>query len=249
VSGSESNRQAGDWTLARLRQAGWETFTDEGSYRDTPVRNIAARKGQGPVILLGAHYDSRRCADQSQGGCAGPVLGANDGASGVAVLLELARSLDVDWSKTQVWLVFFDAEDNGGLDGWDWIVVSTQFAHLVHQRMAEGTVFRAMILLYMVGDRQQKFTREAGSDAAVQSEIWQTAARLGYGDVFLDQPMGAMIDDHVPFRSLGIPAVDIIGWPYAYWHTGGDTLDKLGADSLERIGRTLETWLEDGASG
>jgi hypothetical protein len=247
VSGSDGNRRAGDWLLERLRQAGWETFTDEGSYLGTPFRNVAARKGGGPIILLGAHYDSRRCADVPDGGCEEPVLGANDGGSGVAVLLELARTLDLAWDECQVWLVFFDAEDNGNLDGWEWIVGSDHFAQLVDVRREGGEEFRAMVLVDMVGAEGQVFLRESGSDPGLQSAIWTTASGLGFSDTFVDRPMGAMIDDHVPFRGLGIPSLDIIGWPYTYWHTTRDTFDKLDPDILERIGRTIEAWMEGGA--
>jgi len=247
VTGSEGNRQAGDWILDRLQESGWATFTDEGEYLSTPVRNLAAKKGEGPIILLGAHYDSRRCADMPSGGCAEPVLGANDGASGVAVILELARTLELDWGSRQVWLVFFDAEDNGGLDGWDWIAGSRQFAGLVEQRIQTGEDFQAMVLVDLVGAANQVFRRETGSDAGLQSAVWGTAAELGEASLFSDQPLGSMIDDHVPFRELGIPSLDIIGWPYAHWHTDADTLDKLDPASLERVGRTLEAWLEAGA--
>jgi Zn-dependent M28 family amino/carboxypeptidase len=172
------------------------------------------------------------------------VLGADDGASGVAVLLELARSLNLDWSNRQIWLVFFDAEDNGDLDGWDWIVGSRQFARLVDSQRQAGTNFEAMILLDMVGDSDQQFYWEANSDPALRGEIWSEAAGLGYAGEFHPEVRYSMIDDHTPFLDLGLPSVDIIDFDYPYWHTAQDTLDKLSPQSLERIGRTLEAWLE-----
>ncbi len=247
VSGTEADRQAGDWILQRLNQEGWTGATDEGTYKNTPVRNIFGRKGQGPVILLGAHYNSRRCADQPDGGCAAPVLGADDGASGVAVLLELANTLTLDWKHHQVWLAFFDAEDNGELNGWDWIVGSRQFAGYVQKEIAAGIDVKAMVLLDMVGDSDQQFYWEGNSDPSLRAEIWSTADALGYGKVFIPSVGQMMIDDHIPFLGLGIPSVDIIDFDYPYWHTTGDTLDKLSTDSLERIGRTVEVWLEKGA--
>jgi glutaminyl-peptide cyclotransferase len=246
VTGTQANREAGDWILARLKNAGWSAGTDDGEYRSAPVRNIVGRKGQGPVILLGAHYDSRICADQPEGGCPSPVLGADDGASGVAVLLELARTLDLDWSQHQVWLVFFDAEDNGDLNGWDWIVGSRQFAAHVKKVMAAGMEFKAMVLLDMVADADQQFYWEGNSDPSVRAEIWSTAKELGYEREFIPSVRHTMLDDHLPFRDLGIPSVDIIDFDYPYWHTTGDTLDKISAESLERIGRTIEAWLEKG---
>jgi len=113
-AGSAANRATGDLILAQLEQARWKTETQEFVFRDTPIRNIVAKIGaKGPLIIIGAHYDTRPRADQDKNDPTAPVPGANDGASGVAVLLELARVLDVARLKNQVWLVFFDAEDNG----------------------------------------------------------------------------------------------------------------------------------------
>jgi glutaminyl-peptide cyclotransferase len=248
VSGTEANRRAGDWIQEQLKEASWDSFEDEGEYRNTAVRNIAGRRGSGPVVILGAHYDSRRCADQPQGGCAEPVLGANDGASGVAVLLELARTLDLDWKTRQVWLVFFDAEDNGRLDGWDWIAGARQFALRVKDARTKGQVFSAMILLDMVGDADQRFYFEGNSDPVLRAEIWSTADTLGFAEYFTPEQKLVVLDDHIPFRELGIPSVDIIDFEYPYWHTSGDTLDKISAESLERAGRTVEVWLEGGGT-
>jgi len=248
VTGTEANRKAGDWIQQQLNKVNWQTSIDAGKYRDVPVRNLVGKRGKGPVTILGAHYDSRRCADQPQGGCAAPVLGANDGASGVAALLELARTLDLDWTRNQIWLVFFDAEDNGRLDGWDWIVGSRQFALHVENAMAMGVEFQAMILLDMVADADQQFYFEGNSDPALREEIWSTAETLGLGEFFIPQPKFTVLDDHIPFRDLGIPSADIIDFEYPPWHTAGDTLDKISAESLERIGRTVEVWLEGGTA-
>jgi glutaminyl-peptide cyclotransferase len=244
VSGTDANRKAGDWIQGQLKEAGWDSFVDEGVYKNTPVRNIAGRKGSGAIVILGAHSDSRRCADQPDGGCPEPVLGANDGASGVAVLLELARALDLDWKTHQVWLVFFDAEDNGHLDGWDWIVGSRQFALRVDSERAAGADFAAMVLFDMVGDADQRFYFEGNSDPVLRAEIWSAADTLGFGENFSPEQKLIVLDDHIPFRELGIPSVDIIDFEYPWWHTTGDTLDKLSAVSLERAGRTVEAWLE-----
>jgi glutaminyl-peptide cyclotransferase len=248
VSGTEANRKAGDWIQAQLKEAGWEAFVDEGVYMGTAVRNIAGRKGAGPIILLGAHYDSRRCADQPRGGCAEPVLGANDGASGVAVLLELAHALNLDWKTRQVWLVFFDAEDNGQLDGWEWIAGSRQFALLVKDSRAAGQEFAGMVLFDMIGDSDQQIYFEGNSDPALRAEIWSAAGGLGFGDYFIPERKFTMLDDHIPFRDLGIPSVDIIDFEYPYWHTTRDTLEKISTASLERVGRTVEVWLEGDAA-
>jgi glutaminyl-peptide cyclotransferase len=244
ITGSSANLAAGDYIAAQLKKYGWAAEFEMSTYLDTPIRSIIGRanRGAGPVIILGAHYDSRRRADQDQSQPNAPVPGANDGASGVAVLLELARVLDLSQTPYEVWLAFFDAEDNGGLDGWDWIVGSTYMAaHLTIRP-------QAMILVDMIGDTNQQFYFDQNSDRALSSQIWATAATLGYRDNFIPQARWAMLDDHTPFAQRGIPAVDIIDFDYgpanSYWHTTADTLDKVSPLSLERVGRTLVAFLQ-----
>jgi len=100
----------------------------------------------------------------------------------------------------------------------------------------------------MIGDADQQIYWEANSTADLRERIWRVAAELGYSQYFIPQVGHSMLDDHTAFLERGIPAVDIIDFDYAYWHTTGDTLDKVSADSLERVGRTLQVWLEQGAS-
>jgi len=240
-TGSLAGWATGDWIIAELEAAGWETETQIFDYQGVTARNIVGKSpgvAGRPVIILGAHYDTRRRADQDPESPHEPVLGANDGASGTAVLLELASSLDLEPIPYQVWLTFFDAEDNGNLDGWDWIVGSSYMA-------ARLTIEpRFVIVVDMVGDRCQQIYYESNSDPELMSAIWSVAAALGYGDAFIPAYRHAMLDDHIPFARLGIPAVLIIDFDYPYWHTTSDTIDKISAASLERVGRTLETFLE-----
>jgi glutaminyl-peptide cyclotransferase len=203
-----------------------------------PIYNIIAKRNdQSPQIVLGAHYDTRFFADndpdltkRSQ-----PVPGANDGASGVAILLELARSLPKDIIPT--WLVFFDTEDNGRLDGWDWILGSRAFAEEI--KIAP----RAVVIVDMIGDADLNIYLEKNSNLAIRTEIWSTAEKLGYGDVFINKEKYSMEDDHTPFLEAGIPAVDIIDFDYPYWHTTLDTPDKVSAKSLQAVGETLWNWI------
>jgi len=243
-TGSEAGWATGDYIIAQLEEQGWTVETEEFTYRDTPVRNVVGRSstrsdqgvGEGPVIVLGAHYDTRRSADEEDASV--PVMGANDGASGVAVLLELARTLDRDKLQHQVWLAFFDAEDNGRLDGWEWCVGSSYMAeHL--EAMPE-----AVVVVDMIGDADQQIYLERNSDAPLQAQLWEIAATLSYSDTFISEYRWAMYDDHVPFAQRGIPAVDVIDFDYPYWHTMQDTPDKVSPESLERVGRVLEVWLE-----
>ena len=240
VTGSAANAAAGNYIADQMKSAGWSVEFQPFVYQGTPVRNVIARTnvGKGPVVILGAHYDSRRRADRDPAHATEPVPGADDGASGVAVLLELARTLDLREIPNELWLAFFDAEDNGGLDGWDWIVGSTYMAdHLTIQP-------EAMILVDMVGDADQQFYFDSNSDPGLSAQVWATAARLGYDKQFIPVARWTMTDDHIPFARRGIPALDIIDFDYPYWHTTADTADKVSAESLERIGRVLKAFLE-----
>jgi Zn-dependent M28 family amino/carboxypeptidase len=233
----------GDLIVAELEKAGWQAEAQEFFFRGVRGRNIIGRRAgsSGPIIILGAHYDTRPAADQD------PVTalhdewieGANDGASGVAVLLELARVLEADKLKNEVWLAFFDAEDRGRLDGWPFSVGA--------RHMAENLTInpQSVIVVDMIGDADQQLYYELNSDQALTQEIWAVAAELGYQDHFIPQPKHTLIDDHIPFLERLIPAVDIIDFDYPYWHTVEDTADKVSPESLERVGRTLEVWLEE----
>jgi hypothetical protein len=241
-TGSPAGWSTGDWIIEQLETAGWQVETDEFDWNGAPVRNIIAKAGEGTPILVGAHYDTRMIADQDPDPTLRgvPILGGNDGASGVAVLLELARVLDVNDLPNQVWLTFFDAEDNGQIEGWDWALGSTHLAENLE------TLPAAMILADMVGDADQSLPYEINSHPLLREQLWNLAADLGYGDTFIPEPGPALTDDHLPFARRGVPAVDIIDFDYPFWHTTSDTCGKLSAESLERVGRLLEAYLEQG---
>ncbi len=249
ITGSATNRAMGDWLIQELTTLGWQVT--EQPYvvaDDVAARNIIAVLGSGPAGVIGAHYDTRMVADedpdpalQSQ-----PVPGANDGASGVAVLLELARTLDVTASGHTICLVFFDAEDNGRIASWDWILGSAYY--VAHQDDVPPCVDpRFAVIVDMVGDADQQVYVERNSTPGLSQALWAQAAALGYDDTIIPRPGYAMLDDHTPFLQAGIPAADMIDFDYPHWHTTADTLDKISAQSLERIGRTVESWLEGGA--
>lgn len=243
-TGSEASRQTAEYILDTLANLGWRTEVRPFTYRGVEGRNLIARAGPegGPIFLFGAHYDTRRRADQDPHTPDMPVPGANDGASGVAVLLELARVLDREALQGEVWLVFFDAEDNGRLDGWEYIVGSRHFVENLEVRPDYA------VIVDMVGDADQNIYLEHNSDPLLSAHLWQIAADLGYGDHIMAEVRHAVLDDHTPFLEAGIPAVDIIDFDYPYWHTMQDTADKLSAESLERVGRVLETFLEAGGN-
>ena len=235
--GSEAHAQTLLWLESELKSAGWNVEIQDAVIQGRTVQNLIAARDEKPVnILLGAHYDSRMVADHDLGnGSIEPVPGANDGASGVAVLLELARTLPPD--TVPVWLVFFDAEDNGNLPGWDWILGSRAFVPLIPTRP------RAVVIVDMVGDSDLNIYHEGSSTPALIDAIWGQAALLGYENQFIPNGKYTLIDDHTPFLEVGIPAVDIIDFDYPYWHTTGDTADKVAPKSLEVVGRTLWAWI------
>ena len=239
-AGSAGNARAADYIIGRLEDAGWQVEVQEFTYQGVSARNIIGRAGQGPVGIVAAHYDTRRRADNDPDPARRnePVPGANDGASGVAVLLELARALDKTRLSHEVWLVFFDAEDNGRLDGWEFIAGSRYMA----EHLTATPEF--VIVADMIGDADQQIYKERNSTPELQEQIWQIAVQLGYGAYFIPEYKWSMLDDHTPFLQRGIPAVDIIDFDYPYWHTTQDLPDKVSPASLERVGRVLQTFLE-----
>ncbi|HSO11064.1 MAG TPA: M28 family peptidase, partial [Anaerolineales bacterium] len=203
IPGSDGHAKIQEWMRAELESAGWQVEVQESEAMGHPIQNIVAKRGnESPQIILGAHYDSRMFADNDPDPVnhSMPVPGANDGASGVAVLLELARVLPED--TVPVWLVFFDAEDNGRIPEWDWILGSRAFVESMPAPPGK------MILLDMVGDSDLRIPMEGHSDPGLRLSIWETAARLGHDDVFVPELGVAILDDHVPFLEVGIPAAN-----------------------------------------
>ncbi len=246
LPGSAPHQQAVAWMQDQLKRAGWQVEVWNAEAMGHPVQNVVARFGDGqPWIILGAHYDSRLQADKDPDLTkrSMPVPGANDGASGVAVLLELARCLPNRLEKQstltarQVWLVFFDAEDNGRLPGWDWLLGSRAFVASLTGKPD------AVVIIDMIGDTDLAIYQERNSDPSLTADIWKAAARLGYQNIFIPQLKYTILDDHIPFIEAGIPAVDIIDFDYPVWHTTADTADRVSAHSLQIVGDVILEWL------
>jgi glutaminyl-peptide cyclotransferase len=237
-TGSAAGWATGDYIMAELEESRWAVTSQEFTYQGVKGRNILGRRGRGPVVLLGAHYDTRPYADYDPTDKNRPILGANDGASGVAVLLELARSLDESQVRNEVWLVFFDAEDRGKLDGWPFSVGAEFFA----SELEEAPEY--VVVVDMIGDTDQNIFFERNSDRDLQEQLWAIADSLGYQEHFIPEYKWRITDDHIPFAKRGIKAVDIIDFDYPHWHTTQDTPDKVSPESLQRVGRVLEKLLE-----
>ena len=225
--------------LDELDSNNWDVAIQEIPLEQYTIQNIVAKRGKGePWLILGAHYDTRFFADNDPDPTmhSQPVPGANDGASGVAVLLELARVLPDDLPG-EVWLVFFDAEDNGRIPSWDWIMGSQAFVRTLDHHPD------AVIIVDMIGDADQNIYQEKNSDKVLTQEIWAVAEGLGYGSSFIPSVKYSMMDDHTPFLQAGIPAIDIIDFDYPYWHTVDDTIDKVSAQSLQAVGDVVFHWI------
>lgn len=241
VPGTPAHSSARDWLLDQLRlhtpHAALQPFSGVfgGSHAD--MSNIMASfyPDKQERILLCAHWDCRHHADKDPDPArhTDPVPGANDSASGVAVLLEIARILELHEPSCGVDIVLFDGED-GGSYGEDatWLLGSRHFA----KAMPMSYRPKFAVLLDMIGDSDLGLTRDYTSMRAAP-DLWERIEQYcgEIGIPFLEKTVG-ILDDHVPLISRGIPAVDIIDFEYPWWHTVDDTPDKCSAESLQKIG-------------
>lgn len=238
IPGSSAHNAAVAYITSQLQHLQWEITLQKATVSGIPIINIIAHRGSlSPRLILGAHYDTRQLADQDENPDkrSQPVPGANDGASGVAVLLEIARVLPKD--AEDINLVFFDAEDQGEINGLPWIIGSSYYAQQL------TALPEAVVIVDMIGDADQQVYYERNSDVMLQEEIWQIATDLGFSNRFIPQPRFSMLDDHTPFLQRGIAAVDLIDFDYPYWHTTSDTPDKVSPESLAAVGRILVQWI------
>lgn len=256
VPGTEGHRRMAAWldSMARARAdtvivQRWEHRTRAGT--TIPQQNVLARfNPSAPARLLFlAHWDTRPRADgAASADTAQAILGANDGASGVAVLLAMADALRRTPPAIGVDLLFVDGEDYGDFgfyeaaDGSDVLIGARYYA----ANPAPGPAPRFAILLDMVGDRSPRFPKEGYSVTGapeVVEQVWALAARMGHGPVFVDEQSGPLTDDHLPLQKVGIKAIDVIDFDYgpnnSFWHTTEDTIDKLSAETLKIVGDVM----------
>ena len=248
-SGSEAHRQAQAFLLEQLGATGLEVQRDDFTGR-TPVGPIAMsnliavhRGSSEKRILVAGHYDTKRFEEF-------PFVGANDGGSSAAVVVELARAvahLEPPLATT-IWFVLLDGEEAVI----DWTEDDSLYGsrHLASRLQTTGEIvqIQAFLLVDMIGDRDLGIVRETQSTPWLQDMVWTTAHRLGHGDHFLEQRI-YIEDDHLPFARRGVPVVDLIDFQYGpvntFWHSPEDTLDKLSAESLRAVGETLLSVLSE----
>jgi Zn-dependent M28 family amino/carboxypeptidase len=234
-----------DWLVAEVSRhtdtVSVQRFEVGGSMGVIELTNVIAsfRVSERRRVLLGAHWDTRAVAehDPDPANRETPILGANDGASGVAVLLELARLMSEREPSVGVDLVFFDGEDGGDEGGLgEWCIGSTYYAAHLGDYCPEYAV-----VIDMIGDCDLSIPIEPNSWAACPLEVdrvWAAAERAEAGS-FTRSPGTALYDDHAPLIRAGIPSVLVIDFDYPYWHTLEDTPDKCCPESLAEIGRML----------
>ena len=253
VPGTEAHAAALDWMTAYLRErvdsVAQVPFTHVTERGDTlRLTNLWASFGPAASsrILLTAHWDSRPVAEQASDpfARADPVPGANDGASGVAVLLALADELARTPPAMGVDILLTDGEDWGHDPETYKTEIDDMLLGARHFADTEGQSYRPLfgILLDMVGERDARFPWEQNSLALapeVVRRVWAVAEDLGHGDIFVQEMGPAVTDDHVVLNEAGIRTIDIIDFDYPYWHTPEDTPDKVDAATLSAVGDVL----------
>jgi Zn-dependent M28 family amino/carboxypeptidase len=253
-TGSPNNIRMGDWLIEELRLLGWDVVVQPFVVADDqPARNIIAIRNTTPAPartgMLLTHYDTRLFADRDADSenHIQPTLGANAGASGVAVLLELARTLDIAASGHTICLVFLDAEENGDIEGWEGAMGSAQLVQRLDADIPRCRSPRFAIYLDMVGGENQRLFAETSSYPLLTKNVWDVAAELGHGSSFINEPTWSANDAHSRLREIAIPAITMSDYSYPHRATMQDTFQQLSAESLAKVGSTLKTWLERGA--
>lgn len=257
VPNTEAHRLSGNWLASQLRDFGWEVTEQTAQLKAFDGTNLRARNIFAQInpdapdrLLLLAHWDSRPWADNDPDPAkrTEPVVGANDGASGVGVLLEIARNLGKTNSAAAVDILLVDAEDWGNEgDDSSWALGTRYF---VENPPVTGYRPKEAILLDMVGSPSAQFRYEyfsAQSNPTLLRRLWERAAALGYGTYFIPEYGTAVTDDHVELINAGIPAVDIIDYRVTddyqgfdpVWHTTADKMDNISRETLRAVGETV----------
>ena len=243
-SGSLQSAQTRSYILQELKNAGIRTrvqsFTAETALGPVPMSNVI---GEIPgrwsgVILIGGHYDTKYFPGFR-------FVGANDGGSSAALLIELARALARNPRQYTIWILFLDGEEERSPNSNHAASHGAQYFVEELRRSGKLERFRAAILADMIGDRDLDIPQDAGSTPWLRDAIWATARRLGFKSHFLDESV-PFEDDHLPFLRAEIPATLLIDYNYGnraagqvFWHTAQDTLDKLSPRSLQVVGEVI----------
>ena len=236
-------RPAGSPTLAKTRDyirreltalgvkvedQAFEATTPIGPLKMVNLRAVVGGSLTGKRIIVAGHYDTKLFKDVK-------FVGANDGGSSAAFLIELARALVRAPLATPVELLFLDGEEAVRTE---WVDPDNRYGsrYYVNTARKDGTLasIQALILVDMIGDRDLRIKRESQSTGWLTDLVWGVAAGMGRSQ-FVDEAT-PIEDDHIPFLEAGVPAIDLIDLDYPAWHTPDDTIDKVSADSLQVVG-------------
>ena len=223
-AGSRASRRLAAYLRARV---------PHGRYQAVPggLRNVVGVvPGRNPrrIVVVGAHYDTPEIPG---------VVGANDGASGTAVVLQLARSIRARTLRPTVVFIFFDGEEAPpGTPGEQFEARALRGSKVAARAYARA---EAMVLLDMVGDRSLSIPREEFSNARLWQRLRAAARRTGNARVFPARTRGPILDDHIPFLRAGVPAIDVIDFEFACWHRPCDDLRAVSPKSLNAVGESV----------
>jgi Zn-dependent M28 family amino/carboxypeptidase len=245
VPGTEAHRRMDAWLDSLLRQRAdtlivqrWKHVTVKG---DTlPLVNFLARyqpAAQKRILLL-AHWDSRPHADgPNSRDSSAAVPGANDGGSGVALLLGVTDVLERTPPGVGVDLLLVDGEDYGDFTATPQDVLIGSKYYAANQPPGPKPIYA--VLFDLIADKDLQIYQEGNSLVGapeVVSLVWDTAKELGLGGTFISSPRHTLIDDHLELQKAGLRAIDVVDFDYSYWHTPDDTVDKVSAQSLQIVG-------------
>ncbi len=239
--GSEALQRCRGYLVQQLQGFGYtveqDAFDAATPYGTKRMVNLIARKGTAGkgVITLASHYDTKLMQGKT-------FVGANDGGSSTGLLLELARVLANSKDGLDYWFLFLDGEE--AFVEWSSFDSTYGSRHLAKRWQQDGTAgkIKALLLLDMIGDKSLDIIKDLHSTRWLSDMVWDAAAKSGLQDI-LASAETQIEDDHVPFLDAGIASVDLIDLDYgpnnAYWHTDADTLDKISAESLDKVGRLV----------
>ena len=250
VTGSPESQASVDWIVDELTSKGWDVVIQPfRTSNDVAAQNLIAispgAADDAPVILLGAHFDSRIQTDDTaaQNDTPLPSPGANNGGSGTAILLELARTLDTREPKQRVCLGFFDGSANAGIDDWQPAEGSNYVVQNLDADVPRCASPSAIITMDMVGSATQ-LSIEQRSSIGLVNGVRQAATELEIDDLLFNIPILAADGDHLPFVAAGIPVLHIMDATYLQRTTSEDTIEQIKPTNLQRLGRTLKLFLE-----
>jgi glutaminyl-peptide cyclotransferase len=234
-AGSPGIARTREYIIAQFKTAGisivQQSFVAKTPIGEIPMVNLIAtipgsRKER---IAVTGHYDTKLFRDSR-------FVGANDGGSSTAFLIELARVLKPRANAFTIELIFFDGEE-AMLKEWGVSDHTYGSQYYVDSARKAGTLpaLKALLLVDMIADRSPRFMREANSTPWLTDIIWSSAQKLGHGSIFVNESI-PIEDDHIPFLKAGVQAVDIIDLDYPAWHTPADTLDQTSARTMQVVG-------------